>query len=71
MILAQSEQAPQWLSNLLGFVPWLIIFLFIWVAVFRILRKKRRDDLALRSIEARLASMEAKLDRLLGERPNQ
>jgi hypothetical protein len=68
MLLAQPEQAPQWLNHVLAFVPWLIIFLFIWAFVFHSLRKKQREDSALQEIQARLALLEQKLDQLLNER---
>ncbi len=68
MFIEQAPPPPAWLNNILPFAPWLIIFFFIWIFVFRSQKKKQRErETTGQSLEARLASMEEKLDRLLGE----
>lgn len=67
MIRMPDPQAtPQWLNSFMALVPWIVIFLFIWIAVYQFLRRKRAEA-ALSTLEARLASVEQKLERLTAQ----
>jgi cbb3-type cytochrome oxidase subunit 3 len=74
LLLAQATQPATGLIDFIApLIPWVIIFLCVWIFVFRVQRRQSRM-VAERTVAERLhhAAVEAKLDRLieLAERRN-
>jgi hypothetical protein len=62
-MIADAEQVPGWLQSFIELVPWIIIFVFLWVAVFLYLRKTS-DKTNLRSMEDRISALEKAVSEL-------
>ena len=74
LILAQSQPANNTLmDSLLALIPWLVLFILIWVFVFRIIRSQTKTNAGyMARAKQHMDAVEAKLDRLieLSERRN-
>ena len=68
LFFAQATTTPTNFVNdiLMPFVPWVLIFLFIWFFVYRNQRRQSTLNPAYQNdILARLAAVESKLDQLI------
>lgn len=55
----------------MALVPWIIIFLFLWVAIFQYLRKDKRANTNLRVMEERITALEQAVKELQSRSPGE
>jgi hypothetical protein len=68
-ILAEADQDPGWLNTFMALVPWIIIFMFLWAAIFQFLRKDKRANSNLRVMEERITALEKAVAELRSRPP--
>jgi hypothetical protein len=62
MLLAQEQPHPQWLSDFLAMVPWIVLFLFAWFFIYRFMTREKRRREELEAAKTHAAALQRQLD---------